>query len=64
MAVPVIALLVMIGLGILMIVSPKTCTRADKRDDPEAVESIRKGGYAVIGIGLVAGLYFLKYALR
>ncbi|GEM_PF-6871272 len=35
------AMLLLIGMRILCMVSPKSLTREDKRDDPEAVEQIR-----------------------
>ncbi|MBQ8962034.1 MAG: hypothetical protein IJ071_12615 [Ruminococcus sp.] len=58
-----IALAVMVILGALMLFSPETCVRADKRDDPEAVSQIKNFGKAMLGFAAMAALLMLKYKL-
>lgn len=58
-----VAMLVLILMGVLCMVSPKSLTREDKRDDPEAVEQIRKAGPVLIAFAVGAGLLALKYIL-
>ena len=57
------AMLLLIGMRILCMVSPKSLTREDKRDDPEAVEQIRKAEPVLIAFARGAGLLALKYTL-
>lgn len=46
--------IMMLGLGLYMVISPKNATKKEKRDDESAVASIRKRGFIVIACGIVA----------
>ncbi len=50
-------------LGAIMFFAPRLGTRADKRDDPEAVAQVKKGGLMVIVFAIGAGLLLLKYEI-
>lgn len=51
-------------LGLIMYFSPRTLTRADKKDDPEALKQEKNGGIIFIAAAIGAGLLALKYTLR
>ena len=58
-----IAVIGLAGFGLFCLISPKSATRADKRDDPEAVGQIRKAGLVLIGAAAAAMLYVIKYTV-
>lgn len=64
MDIGVIAVVIMAVLGILMYFAPEKCTRADKRDDPDAVSQVKKIGTMMIAGAIGAALLMLKYKLR
>lgn len=45
--------IMMLLLGLFMVIFPKQSTKKEMRDDPSAVEKIRKNGFIVIGCGIV-----------
>ena len=51
-------------LGLIMFVSPRTLTRADKKDDPAALKQVKNGGIIFIAAAIGAGLLALKFKLR
>jgi archaellum biogenesis protein FlaJ (TadC family) len=59
-----IAVGVMGVLGLLMVIAPGICTRADKRNDTKEVEKIRKAGLLVLAVTAGAALFILKYSRR
>lgn len=59
----IIAVAVMLIMGILMIVCPAKLTRQDMRDDPNAVEQVKKTGYLMIAFSVGAVFLTLKYTL-
>jgi len=59
----IIAVCAMALLGVLMAAAPAQCTRADQRDDPEAVAKVRKFGFIMIAAAAGAGLLALKYTV-
>lgn len=56
-----IALLGVIGL--IMFFSPRTLTKADKKDDPEALKQVKNGGIIFMAAAAGAALHALKYTL-
>lgn len=63
MDIGIIALIAMIILGGLMFFAPEICTKAEQRDDPDAVAQIKKLGVIFMIGAVIAGLYMLKYKL-
>ena len=59
-----IAMILMIGLGLVMIFAPNLLIREDKRDDPQSVSMTRKAGIAFIAFVIFAGLKIMKYTSR
>ncbi len=49
-------------LGIGFCVSPKTFAKADQKDNPEAIEQIKKLGPVFIGFALFCAVFALKYS--
>lgn len=58
------AMLMLGTIGLIMYFSPRTLTRADKKDDPEALKQVRSGGLILISAAIGAGLLALKYILN
>lgn len=44
---------IMIILGVLMFFAPKICTKKELRDDPAAVDKIKKSGPLMIVAGVI-----------
>ena len=63
MSIGLIALLIMIALGLFMTIAPEKAVRADMRDDPAAIDKVKKAGGAILGFGGMAALLMLKYTL-
>lgn len=63
MDIGIIAIVIMALLGILMFFAPKMCTKADKRDDPDAVSQVKNTGIIIIAGAIGAALLVLKYKL-
>lgn len=59
----IIAIIVLEILGIFMCFAPKLCTRADQRDNPDAVAKIKKFGIAIMVCAIAAFLLVLKFTL-
>lgn len=53
----------MLILGGLMFFAPEMCTKAEQRDDPDAVTQIKKLGVMFMAGAVIVGLYMLKYIL-
>lgn len=64
MDIGIIAVVIMALLGIIMFFAPAMCTRADQRDDPDAVSQVKKLGTIFIAGAIGAALFMLKYKLR
>lgn len=64
MDIGVIAVVIMAVLGILMFFAPEMCTRADMRNDPDAVSQVKKIGTMMIAGAIGAALLMLKYKIR
>lgn len=56
-----IAIVILVILGIGCCFAPRYFTRSDQRDDPEAVEKVKKLGPMLIGFAVFALLLELKY---
>ena len=56
-----IALLGVIGL--IMFFSPRTLTKADKKDDPDALKQVKNGGIIFMEAAAGVALHALKYTL-
>ncbi|MBP3380349.1 MAG: hypothetical protein J6K77_05760 [Ruminococcus sp.] len=63
MDIGVIAVGIMAILGLLMIFAPEKCTRADSRDDPNALLQVKKLGKMMIAGAVGASSLMLKYKL-
>ena len=63
MSIGLIALIVMAALGCLMLFAPEKIVRADMRDDPAAIEKIKKTGGAVLSVCGMSALLMLKYTI-
>lgn len=63
MDIGVIAVAVLAVLGSLMFLTPAMCTKADRRDDPDAVAQVKKLGTTLIAAAAIAALMMLKYKL-
>ena len=63
MSIGLIALLIMIAMGLFMTIAPEKAVRADMRDDPAAIDKVKKAGGAILGFGGMAALLMLKYTL-
>ncbi len=59
----VICIAFLVVLGVISYFAPGLTVRKDKRDDPEALAQVKKGGLAVIIFAIGLGLLLLKYEL-
>ena len=59
--IPIIGIIVFVVLGLLCIFAPKLCTKADKRDDPEAVAQVKKCGGGFIAFACFIAYFAVKY---
>lgn len=58
-----IALIILLAIfGAVSFFAPQLCTRADKRDDPEAVSQVKKAGGAIMALAIFFALFALKYS--
>lgn len=46
-------------LGLVMVIFPKACTKAENRDNPDAVAKVRKSGILEMVIGVLLLVLFL-----
>ena len=54
---------ILLLIGILMIVAPDQCLRADKRGDKEFAAKVRKCGYGIVGLMAAVALLSFKYTM-
>lgn len=59
----IIAALILVVAGIASTIQPELFLKADQRDDPNAVEQVKKIGPMLIGFSVGAILLLLKYKL-
>ncbi len=45
--------LMMLGLGLFMVISPRNATKAEERDNEQAVASVKKRGFIIVACGIV-----------
>ena len=57
----IIAFAVLAALGLVSIFAPTLVMRADKRNDPDAIAQMKKGGKAILGFLILALVLLLKY---
>ncbi len=46
--------IMMLGLGLFMVISPRNATKKELRDDEKVVSGMRKKGFIVIACGVIA----------
>ena len=60
----IISLIFLLILGLGFYFKPELFVKAEERDNPEAIENIKKGSGAFIGFAVFAAYLAMKYSTR